>query len=235
MTASKMNDKISLTGKVYILRNLVSVIMGGAIFFLAAGRLDIYRGWIYFIISFLAVTTANLIIGNLNPQLLEQRSRIQAGSKKWDKWWLLIFAIGFVYGMPLVAGLEIGRLNHDMNSWTILAGMVLYLLSVIFSTWAMSVNRFFEPSVRIQKERNHTVITGGPYAFVRHPGYFALVLWAIAFPLIVGSYYTLVQGLILIVFVASRTYWEDKTLLQELDGYTVYKNNVRYRLIPGLW
>ena len=38
-------------------------------------------------------------------------------------------------------------------------------------TWAQSVNRHFETTIRIQSDRAHAVIDTGPYAFVRHPMY----------------------------------------------------------------
>jgi protein-S-isoprenylcysteine O-methyltransferase Ste14 len=234
MTATA-NNTISMQGKIYVVRNMISVIISGIIFFLAAGRLDIFRGWIYFLLASFIVIVGNLIIGSHNPQLLHQRSKIHAGSKKWDKWWLVIFAIGFVYGMPFVAGWETGRLGNVMQSWTLIFGMILYIFSVIISIWAQAVNRFFEPAVRIQTERNHKVVTRGPYSWIRHPGYTGAVLWALAFPLIVGSHYALFQGFVLILFIALRTYLEDKTLLAELIGYREYAENVRYRLIPGLW
>ena len=49
-------------------------------------------------------------------------------------------------------------------------------------TWAESVNKFFEPTVRIQTDRGHQVIDSGPYAIVRHPGYVSLSFssWACA-------------------------------------------------------
>jgi len=235
MPASNKDNNISLRGKIYIIRNMISVFLTGLIFFLAAGRWDIMRGWIYFILAICVILIANLVIGSKNPELLHQRFKIHTGSKNWDKWWLLIFALIFVYGMPLVAGWEIGRMGRQMSFWSLLLGLILYFLSVFISTWAMIVNQFFEPTVRIQKDRNHKVITKGPYGFIRHPGYFGIILWAIAFPLIVGSTFALYQGIILILFSAVRTYFEDKTLQLELEGYKSYTEKVRYRLFPGIW
>lgn len=35
----------------------------------------------------------------------------------------------------------------------------------------MISNAYFATTVSIQEDRGHTVATGGPYAFVRHPAY----------------------------------------------------------------
>jgi len=41
-------------------------------------------------------------------------------------------------------------------------------------------------------------------------------------------------GLVVLLTVV-RTALEDKTLLEELDGYQEYAGQVRYRLLPGVW
>ena len=99
----------------------------------------------------------------------------------------------------------------------------------------MSVNKFFEASVRIQEDRGHYVISDGPYRFVRHPGYASMIFWVVGFPLAVGSMLALYTGLILLLGLVLRTFLEDKTLKNELEGYTEYAAKVKYRLIPYIW
>ena len=53
--------------------------------------------------------------------------------------------------------------------------------------WAMIVNPYVAPEVRIQTERGHRVITTGPYAIVRHPMYVGLILVLAGIPLLLGS------------------------------------------------
>jgi protein-S-isoprenylcysteine O-methyltransferase Ste14 len=102
-------------------------------------------------------------------------------------------------------------------------------------TWAQAVNKFFEPTVRIQSNRGHTVIDAGPYAFVRHPGYMGGFFFAVGSALSLGSLWALIPagfaGLLLIL----RTQWEDQTLQAELAGYTEYAARVRYKLMPAVW
>jgi protein-S-isoprenylcysteine O-methyltransferase Ste14 len=117
-----------------------------------------------------------------------------------------------------------------------LAGVVVAVLAYdVIIVWAMTANAFFAQTVRIQEERGHTVATGGPYRIVRHPGYVASILSQIATPLILGSVWAFIPaGLAALLFVV-RTALEDKTLLEELDGYKEYAGRVRYRLLPGVW
>jgi len=99
----------------------------------------------------------------------------------------------------------------------------------------MLVNRYFEASVRIQRDRGHRVITTGPYRIVRHPGYVGAILWGISTPLIIGSVYGLIPGSVAGIVRIIRTSLEDKLLCKELKGYVEYTKRVRYRLLPELW
>ena len=102
-------------------------------------------------------------------------------------------------------------------------------------TWAESVNKHFEPTVRIQTERGHTVVDTGPYTIVRHPGYLAASLLVLGMPLALGSFWALIPAVISYLLLVVRTALEDRTLQDELPGYREYAERVRYRLIPGVW
>jgi protein-S-isoprenylcysteine O-methyltransferase Ste14 len=102
-------------------------------------------------------------------------------------------------------------------------------------TWATSVNKFFEPSVRIQTDRGHRVIDAGPYADIRHPGYAFGFLLSLGMPLALGSLWALIPAVMLCPLLVTRTVLEDRTLQNELPGYKEYAERVRYRLLPGVW
>jgi protein-S-isoprenylcysteine O-methyltransferase Ste14 len=103
------------------------------------------------------------------------------------------------------------------------------------TTWAESVKKFFEPTVRIQTDRNQKVINSGPYPILRHPGYIFACLLIAGMPVALGSLWALIPaGLSCLILVLRRT-WEDQTLRNELARYQEYAQRVRYRLIPGVW
>jgi len=150
---------------------------------------------------------------------------------------LLIHSYYFVFYITLIiAFLDIGRFNWSYipNSYAIF-GIVIYILMMIISIWAMVVNVHFENFVRIQKDRNHKTVDTGPYKYVRHPGYSAGVFRHLSVPAIIGSIYAYIPVLIGISFLIIRTYLEDKTLQKELIGYKEYMKKTRYRLIPKIW
>lgn len=116
-----------------------------------------------------------------------------------------------------------------------ITGAVVFALGYALFSWAMISNAFFASVVRIQDDRGHTVCTTGPYQFVRHPGYSGAVLQSIAVPLMLGSLWSLVPAGFGVALLILRTAFEDRTLLEELDGYEEYIQRVRYRLLLGVW
>ena len=99
----------------------------------------------------------------------------------------------------------------------------------------MTANAYFSKIVRIQDDRGHTVATGGPYRYVRHPGYTGTVLFELTTPFMLGSLWALIPGALAAILMIVRTALEDRTLQEELDGYKAYTEQTRYRLLPGVW
>jgi protein-S-isoprenylcysteine O-methyltransferase Ste14 len=97
------------------------------------------------------------------------------------------------------------------------------------------VNRFFSSIPRIQSERGHTVISTGPYRFVRHPGYTAGLLAAITSGIALGSWISTFIAPIALALLVWRTIVEDRMLQRDLPGYGDYAARVPYRLVPGIW
>lgn len=214
---------------------LLAVMM--AVFYASAGRTDIPRSWLLFGVSFVYFVGSALALARYVPELLAQRLTLRReGSKAWDE---VLMRAGNLTGMllvPAVAGLDVGRYR-----WSSLGviyaplGIVLMVASSILINWAMIENPYFEPTVRIQEDRGHRVVSSGPYGFVRHPGYLSGILWMSAIPLILGSLYAFVPVALYSALMILRTHLEDGTLHEELAGYPEYAERVRYRLLPGIW
>ena len=222
----------------YLARLFLSLLAQAIIFFAAANQLDLPRAWLFFALTFLYYLLSFIILYWSNPNLIQHRggSAFREDSKQWDKYILLIYALLGVYGQFFVAGWDLGHVQWFYLGWEYLVvGIILFIISDVLIVWAMVQNPFFEPTVRIQKERNQRVISNGPYRIVRHPGYLSGILWHLAMPLIFGSGLTLVYSLLIVVLLVVRTYLEDKTLQAELEGYQGYTRKTRHRLLPGVW
>ena len=218
---------------------LSSVMMGVmmAVFFASAGRRDIPRAWLFFGAAFVYFVASTLALYRFNPELLIARLTLRReGSKTWDE---ILMRAANLMGMlliPAVAGLDLGRYGwSSLDIIYAVPGFVLFILGAVLITWAMIVNRYFESTVRIQEDRDHEVVSTGPYRFVRHPGYLSGILWMSSVPLILGSLYTLLPVMIYGVMMILRTHLEDRTLRDELPGYAEYAERVRFRLVPWVW
>jgi protein-S-isoprenylcysteine O-methyltransferase Ste14 len=89
--------------------------------------------------------------------------------------------------------------------------------------------------VRIQEDRGHQVVTGGPYRYVRHPMYVGIILLFPCMALFLGSWWAWVPAMLIAMLMVIRAALEDRTLQAELPGYAEYARQVRYRLLPGVW
>lgn len=202
---------------------------------LVSGRSDWYRAWIYAGLTLGFQVAVGLVLMRVNPDLLVERSKLQKGTKTWDKW-----LVGAMAGGPLVmwcvAAWDVRRHWPPVVSlaWSA-AAFALCLLGLLLTSWAMLANRFFSATVRIQEERGHVVVDGGPYRYIRHPGYAGALLFSLATPVALGSWLALIPAALITLAGFARTALEDRTLCRELHGYQHYTSRVRYRLVPGLW
>jgi len=194
-----------------------------------------WNAWAYLGLYLVFLAFNAFILLGKHKELVEERSQIGAGAKSWDK---VIGGIGVLGGLLIliIAGLdERFGWSGSLPLWVQVAAFVLLGLSYPLFTWAMVSNKYFSTVVRIQKERGHSVQTGGPYRFVRHPGYASLLVSYITIPIALGSLWACIPMALLVINLIIRTALEDRTLQNELDGYKEYAGRVRYRLIPGLW
>jgi protein-S-isoprenylcysteine O-methyltransferase Ste14 len=206
------------------------------IFFLSAGRIDLPRAWIFFGLYFFALLVNMGIFLKFNPEVIRARSEMITGVMKWWDRLFVVFYTVFLFLMFIVSGLEVGRFQlSNPGTGFLAAGMIMFILGWAFMTWAIVENKFFETTVRIQKEREHRVVSTGPYAIVRHPGYTGMILFYGCAPFIIGSLYGLIPALLLAFAFIFRTYFEDRMLYEELPGYEEYAKKVRYRLVPFIW
>ena len=207
-----------------------------AVFFLLAGRWDWLMGWLFVGVIFgIGPLISCLVLIPRQPEMVLERMTRRKPVKPWDKALYPIIAVSalavlllppldvrFDWSPPLPLGVQ-------------LAALAFALLGYVGAVWAMAHNKFFSRIAYVQKDRGHTVATGGPYRIVRHPGYTSMSLTMLSVPLALDSLWSLIPAGICVLGVVVRTVFEDRMLDEELDGYREYAQRVRYRLLPGVW
>ncbi len=203
--------------------------------FVAAGRVNWKRGWIYIALYVTALVIGEIVVSVKSPEILQERAQRHANTKTFDRVILPLVMLTF-FLFPVVAGLDAVRFGWSHVGWkALIAGLPLYLTGCVLVPWTMIANPHLEKTVRIQEERGHQVVKIGPYAVVRHPMYAGVILQSLAAPLLLGSLWSYVPvGATICLFVV-RTALEDRTLRNELPGYEEYAMTTRYRLLPGIW
>ena len=227
-----MNDKGMVA---YLARLFVERALGLLLFLLGSGWVLGVRGALWFAAYFAAIGTV-IWLYRAAPDTMAARLAI-ADSKDvtpiWDKALLALFWLLGYFVVYWAAGRTCDT-SRAIDAVAVL-GVVVYLLSSALTAWALSENRYAEAVSRVQEERGQRVCSTGPYAFVRHPMYSAIVMWCVAVVMVFPSaWVALVSGAVAAVIVA-RTALEDAMLARGLPGYAEYRGNVRWRLVPFVW
>jgi protein-S-isoprenylcysteine O-methyltransferase Ste14 len=219
----------------YVAQRLILIVIFAVLLFVAAGSLRWVRGWVYVACVLVLEIITLVALAVRAPQTLCSRGAAHTGVKAFDKAFAVIYLVLSVI-TPVVAGLDrrSGWSPH-MPMATLYCGTVLMVLAFAFGGWAMVVNEHFEQLVRIQTDRGHDVVSSGPYAIVRHPGYAASIVGALATPLVPGTWYMYIPAGAVALLLIVRTALEDRTLRRELTGYEAYTQRTRHRLLPGIW
>lgn len=219
-----------------VIRPAIGSAAYAALAFLGAGRLDWTRGWIYAAVFVGMSVAGSLLVQLANPGLLDARAKgIRKDTKSFDRiFYLLFLPLALLY--PLLAGLDAVRFSWwPLPGWTVVPGVLLFVTGSLVTTWTMVVNRHAESTVRIQDDRGHAVVSDGPYRLVRHPMYLGTLIGLPGGALMLGSGWSLVPVLLIVVLFVWRTAHEDRALRQELAGYEAYAALTPYRLLPRVW
>ena len=205
--------------------------------FIPAGTIGWMAGWV-FMALFCGITLLTLrMLARNNPELLRERmsSPIQREQPLWDKVLLsavLLLFVAWLILMPLGA-VRFGW--SDVPLWLQALGAIGVLLSYYGMYLTFRENAYLYPVVKLQEERGQSVVTTGPYRYVRHPMYACALVFFVSTALLLGSWLGLLLSLVLLALIILRTALEDRMLRSGLAGYAEYANTVTYRLIPHVW
>jgi protein-S-isoprenylcysteine O-methyltransferase Ste14 len=205
-----------------------------ALLFIPAGTLHYWQAWTFLTVYFSSSLVISLYLLKEDPALLQRRMR---GGPTAEKEPVQKIIMSFV-SLAFIALLVVPALDHRL-SWSrmsaagALAGDVMVLLGWLGIFLVFRENSF--GSATIELAPGQTVVSTGPYAWVRHPMYAAALVMLAGIPISLGSWW----GLSILAAIMPALIWrlldEERFLAGNLPGYPEYQGRVRYRLIPRIW
>jgi protein-S-isoprenylcysteine O-methyltransferase Ste14 len=205
------------------------------VLFAVAGTSDWAGAWAWLAVLFVGGEFVIVLLGVKDPRLLKERLFDVIPEKGWDLLWVLITVPLFVGWLPFMA-LDAKRFHWSQLAvvWQVV-GAIAVVIAFAVAGGAAVANTYAAAIVRVQTERGHHVVASGPYRILRHPMYAASLLFFPGTALLLSSGYGLVLSTALMAMFVLRTVFEDRVLHRELEGYTAYAAQVRYRLVPRVW
>ena len=204
--------------------------------FLPAGTLAWLAGWIFLVLFFGFYLAVTIWLFQHNPSLLKERMRFKTSDQQgWDK---VLFPLLLVVPLAWLMFMSLDAVRFHwspVSAWLQIVGAVILVCSFFLLFLTFRENAYLSPVVRIQDDRGHAVVSTGPYQYVRHPMYAAILIFMVGTSLLLGSWYGVLFGLMLVGIVARRAVLEERTLRDELRGYAAYMAQVQYRIIPYVW
>ena len=207
------------------------VLLLAALIFLPAGTIAYPAGWRLMAILFVPMFIAGLVMMLKSPELLKKRLKAketQGEQKDVIRMSGLMFTAGFV-----IAGFDFRFGFSRLPEWVSYAACAAFLLAYALYAEVLRENMWLSRTIEVQEGQK--VVSTGLYGIVRHPMYAATLLMFMSMPLVLASGAAFAVFLAYPLIIAKRIRGEEALLERELEGYSAYKQKVRYRLIPFIW
>ena len=214
-----------------LMKFLLGVIILGLLIFLPAGSLHYWQGWLLMGILFVPMFVAGLVMMAKNPELLRKRlnAKEQEKEQKTDVTLSgLLFIAAFV-----VAGLNWRFQWLLLPNWAVWVAAGLFLVCYLLYAEVLRENTYLSRTIEVQEHQK--VIDTGLYGIVRHPMYMATTILFLMMPLLLASPISFAIMLLYIPLIAKRIRNEEAVLEQGLEGYSEYKQRVKYKVLPFIW
>jgi protein-S-isoprenylcysteine O-methyltransferase Ste14 len=206
----------------------------GLLLFASAGTIRYWQGWVYLAIFSGSSFFITLYLMKRDPALLARRLRggPAAEKEKTQKLIMLFASIGFI-ALLIVPALDYRFEWSAVPLYAVIAGDVLVATGFYIIFLVYKENPFTSATIEIAADQK--VISTGPYALVRHPMYAGSFPMCLGTPLALGSWWGLLALTAMMPFLIWRLLDEERFLSKNLPGYTEYRTQVRWRLIPGVF
>jgi protein-S-isoprenylcysteine O-methyltransferase Ste14 len=175
------------------------------------------------------------------PIAIYHRLKAHATGETLDRWKegpLILFTLRPI-GIAVMIGLftyMVSPARMAWSSWPLpvwlrWVGVGLALMGGALIVWAFR-NLGKNLTDTVVTRRDHTLVTTGPYRWVRHPFYVAVALTTVGNALAAANWFLLAGGILVVALLAVRTRIEEEQLTHRFgDAYRAYQHRTG-RFIP---
>jgi protein-S-isoprenylcysteine O-methyltransferase Ste14 len=114
------------------------------------------------------------------------------------------------------------------------AALALVAAAGALGIWTLAHNRPGNFNIRPEPKAGARLVTDGPYRFMRHPMYAAVLLFAAAEAVAYADAWKIIAALALALVLAAKAALEERRLRAQFPGYADYARRV-HRIIPGVF
>jgi len=177
------------------------------------------------------LTFIGILVGFL-PFALYHRIRSSMSGEKLDRWQEGVFILfGLrLSGLPWFIGGIVWMIDPSLMAWASVpiplwlrwCGFILIGCWGALFVWTFhTLGKNLTDTVVTRKE--HTLVTTGPYRFVRHPFYLAFAIALVGASIVTANWFLFVSGLLPFAFLVARTRIEEEKLVERFgDEYRDY-------------
>ena len=177
----------------------------------------------------------------VTPVGLYHRIRSQATREPLDRWQEGLFILLTLrpFGLVAIFGVLAFVVNPGLMAWSSVpfpielrwTGSGIGVLAAGLAVWTfrtLGVNI----TDTVVTRKNHTLVTNGPYRYLRHPFYVATTLFVVAGMLATANWFIAITGTVTLTLLIIRTSKEEELLVKRFgDDYRHYMNRTG-RFIP---
>lgn len=214
-----------------LIKYIVDIAGLGILLFVSAGTIYFPAAWI--LIGSIMVLGAGygIYMMRFHKSLLARRLMDTERSN----YQIIIMGLSLLLlcSLLVISGLSYRYSFGIIPDWRYYISVLLLLIGIIIYISVISVNEYLSTAIKISE--NQKVVTKGPYGYVRHPMYTAVMLVFLAALVVLGSSLALLGSLLFFPLVYLRIKDEERLLVNYLLGYSEYTKVVKFRLIPFIW
>ncbi len=214
-----------------LIKFLSGLLLLGLLLFIPAGTFLYWNALLLIAALFFPMILVGVVLFVKNPMLLEKRLNTTEKEPA-QRLVIMLSAVMFLGGF-IIAGLDFRFQWLPVPLGVVIAATVIFLLAYAMHVEVLRENMFLSRTIEVQKGQK--VVDTGLYGVVRHPMYTATLFLFLSMPLILGSFISFLFFLLYPILLVRRIKNEEKVLELGLEGYTQYKQRVKYRLIPFIW